>query len=141
MEWASHGATPYFRYNETKKLARKAEERRERMAQRQKDKQKRKRQQARVASADDAADIARRKAKFQEKKARRIANKASTSTAPAWQAIVDGCEGFIRWLQFIPLSRNGIRKFAKVYSQLWEKELEIKSYRRRWTMSTLSSFF
>ena len=57
----------------------KATQRRERLATQKKEKQQKKRQQARAAPSDDLEEIERRKAKFQEKKARRLARKAEAA--------------------------------------------------------------
>ena len=67
------------RYNDVKKLKNKATQRRERLATQKKEKQQKKRQQARAAPSDDLEEIERRKAKFQEKKARRLARKAEAA--------------------------------------------------------------
>ena len=65
-------------YNDHKKLAIKAEQRRARLAQQKATKKQVKRQKARQVAGEDGSEIERRRAKFQEKKARRMARKAAT---------------------------------------------------------------
>ena len=68
-------------YNDNKKLAAKAAERKERLGQRSLEKKQQKRKKMRLAPAGDQAEIERRQAKFQEKKARRLARKAEQSAS------------------------------------------------------------